>query len=342
MSFGGGQSAPDPDPRIGEAALKSAEIGGKYLDWMKDQSKISNKWALDDRARHQTVFQPLQDEYIARSQEGPDYAGVEQDVDRAAADASLQASQAQAQMDRQLAAQGIDPRSGRSAETMRRSELDEALMTTGVSNQTRLQGRAAAEAESEMMKSNAINMGSGLGVNPATSLGLSNSSMSSGFSGAMKGQGQMMSGLNMQYGQQMDKWRADQEQSNSLWGGIGNIAGLGISMMSSKEYKEDKRPAKGVLDAVRSMPVEEWKYKEGLGDGGAHVGPYAEDFHAATGKGDGKSIPIIDAIGVTMGAVQELDRKMRKGEGRAKGGNADDPGDRRGSGPSPKSIMGAI
>lgn len=342
MSMGGGSSAPDPDPNIGIAARESAEIGRDYLNWMREQSEISNEWADTDRERHQSVFVPLQDEYIARVAEGPDYDGVEADVRNVRADTRLQLSQAQAQQERAQAAMGIDPRSGRSSETARRSELDEALAVAGAGNATRLQGRQAAEAEHEMVQSNAINLGSGLGVNPATSLGLSNSSMSSGFSGAMQGQGQLIDGLNMQHRQKMAKWEADQQQSNSLWGGIGNLAGLGISMMSSKEYKEDKRPAKGVLDAVRSMPVEEWKYKEGLGDGGAHVGPYAEDFHAATGKGDGKSIPIIDAIGVTMGAVQELDRKMRKGEGKAKGGNADDPGDRRGSGPSPKSIMGAI
>ena len=32
----------------------------------------------------------------------------------------------------------------------------------------------------------------------------------------------------------------------------------------------------------------------------------------ATGKGDGTSIPIVDAIGVTMKAVQELDQKVEK------------------------------
>lgn len=60
------------------------------------------------------------------------------------------------------------------------------------------------------------------------------------------------------------------------------------------------------------MPVEQWKYKDGMGDGGEHIGPYAEDFQAATGKGDGATIPVVDAIGVTMKAVQELNQKVDK------------------------------
>ena len=60
------------------------------------------------------------------------------------------------------------------------------------------------------------------------------------------------------------------------------------------------------------MPVDKWRYKPGRGDGGEHVGPYAQDFAAATGQGDGKSIDMISAIGVTMGAIRDLDKKVDK------------------------------
>ena len=93
--------------------------------------------------------------------------------------------------------------------------------------------------------------------------------------------------------------------------GIGTMAGA--MMMSSRKLKEDKKPIPdGALDAMNSMPVQSWKYKDGVADGGYHIGPYAEDFQKATGKGDGTSIPIVDAIGVTMKAVQELDQKVEK------------------------------
>lgn len=72
------------------------------------------------------------------------------------------------------------------------------------------------------------------------------------------------------------------------------------------------------------MPVEEWRYKPDapMGDGGAakHVGPMAQDFQKATGKGDGTTINVVDAIGTTLGAVQELDAKVDKlARGKARG-----------------------
>lgn len=131
-----------------------------------------------------------------------------------------------------------------------------------------------------------------------------------------------------------------------MMGGLGSVAGLGMSLaMSSKDYKEDKRPARGVLEVANSMPVEEWSYKDGIADEGRHIGPYAEDFQAATGKGDGKTIPMQDMMGVTLGAVQELSRKVDKLEG-GKGPKKRSVMDREmtegmQTGPAPRSIAGA-
>ncbi|MBS4050220.1 MAG: tail fiber domain-containing protein, partial [Methylomonas sp.] len=68
---------------------------------------------------------------------------------------------------------------------------------------------------------------------------------------------------------------------------------------------------RGVLDAIKKIPIESWRYKEGEGpDREVHVGPMAQDWNAATGLGDGKSIDAISAIGITMGAVKELAEKV--------------------------------
>jgi hypothetical protein len=48
----------------------------------------------------------------------------------------------------------------------------------------------------------------------------------------------------------------------------------------------------------------------GIEDGGEHVGPYAEDMQRVTGLGDGKSIKVQDALGLTMRAVQDVSRKV--------------------------------
>lgn len=313
MGFGKRSSrAPSPDPRIGEAALLSAETGQDYLRFMEEQAAITNEWAEADRERYLTVFQPLQDAYIEEAMAGPDYDAVAGDVRRSRADVRNSFDQARQQEARQLAAMGVRPGSGRSLAAKNRTSTNQALADAGAANTTRLSSRRAAEARSDAARANAINMGSGMAVNPATSMGLANGAMSAGFQGAMRGYGQQGQLLNTQYQQQLQSWQANQAQQNSMWGGIGSIAGLGISMLSSKDAKTDKQPAHGVLEAINQMPVEKWRYKDGMGDSGAseHVGPYAEDFAEATGVGDGKTIPIPDLLGMTVGAVQELSKKV--------------------------------
>ena len=103
------------------------------------------------------------------------------------------------------------------------------------------------------MRADAVNMGSGLAVNPATSLGLSSqtgsaamgttsannaqsaglgSIMGQGYQGAMSGYGNQASILNQQYGNQLNAWQAQQQASaqasSGLWSGIGSAAGMGL------------------------------------------------------------------------------------------------------------------
>lgn len=312
-------SAPKPDKRMGEAAMLSAQTGQDFLAFMRDQAAVTNDWAETDRGRQQSVFVPLQDDYIERAQQGPDYDAVAGDVRRAAADVTNAFEGAQGQEQRRLSAMGVNPASGRGLEATRRSEMSQALATAGAKNSTRLSSRARAEAQDEARRANAINLGSGLAVNPATSMGLSNGATGAGFSGAMQGYGQQASILGDEWRGRMAAWQTDQANSASMWGGLGSVVGLGVSMLSSKELKEDKRQVRGALEAVREMPVEEWSYKKGVADEGRHIGPYAEDFHKATGKGDGRSIPIQDLLGVTTAAVQELAAKVDDLSGKVAG-----------------------
>lgn len=83
----------------------------------------------------------------------------------------------------------------------------------------------------------------------------------------------------------------------------------GMYMMCAKRFKENKRPAESVLEKVKTIPVERWKYKAGRGDGKEHIGPYAEDWAERFG-GSGKEISVVDSIGVLLKAVQELAAKV--------------------------------
>jgi len=60
-----------------------------------------------------------------------------------------------------------------------------------------------------------------------------------------------------------------------------------------------------VLEKLAALPISEWSYRSEHGV--RHVGPMAQDFHAAFGLGESdRVIHPVDASGVTMAALQAL------------------------------------
>lgn len=301
----GKKSAPAPDPRIGDAAMASAANGKDYLDFMKNQASVTNGWATEDRKRYQDTFVPLQDQFIKDAQEWDSPAREAARVDQNRAAVSGNIATAQGMQQRQMAAMGVSPNSGRAAAVSATTGVQTGLALAGAENTAMHDVRAEADAR----KAQAINMGSGLAINPAQSMGISNGAASAGFQGNGQGLGQQGQMLNGQYQNEMQQWQANQSASAGLFSGIGSLVGLAFG--SDKNIKKDmKKPGRSLLEAVDAMPIEEWTYKDGKGDGGSHVGTYAQDFKKHTGMGDGKTINVIDAIGTAMGAIQELSAKV--------------------------------
>lgn len=306
-----GKSAPKPDPRIGEAAVKSAEMGERYLSWMQGQSDITNQWAEDDRARFQGTFQPLEDRMVADALAADSPERRDAMASEAIADVRQQSALGRGQQQRQMSAMGVSPDSGRAKAETRRGNTAEALAAAGAGNMARRQAEGMGDAKMAAV----VNMGRGMAVNPATSMGMSNQAAGAGFSGAMGGYQQQGNLLLGQHRAQMDSWNAQNQMMGGIGQGVGMLAG---AFMSSEGSKTNKRKSMGVLDAVKDMRVEEWEYKQGMGDGGGrkHVGPYAEEFTAKTGLGDGREISVIDAVGVNMGATKELAAQVDKLQGK--------------------------
>lgn len=290
----------------------------------------ASKRGSEQYDRYKRLFQPVEDRIV---QDAINYDTPQKQAEAAAAakaDVLTAGQQAEERSARQAAAMGINPASGRYAGIDRAADLQTALASAGAQNKAREQVKMTGMA----LREGVANMGRGATSTAAqqTSLGLTAGNSAVGNQLQAEGnfranQGTMASGyqaginantagagiLNQQYGNELNAWNAKQQASaNNIAGITGAIGTFGGLALSSEEYKEDKKPADGALDALKSMPVEQWKYKDGIGDGGHHIGPYAEDFQSATGKGDGKSIPVQDMIGVTMKAVQELDEKVEK------------------------------
>lgn len=356
----GGKSSPKADPMMGWAAVMQAQTGADWLDFSKTAYKDSmerqvgidaltkkvteqqiaaqedaGKWAREDRARFKSVFEPLQDKFIEKANNWDSAERQAQVAGEAKADVANAFAQQEQARQREMASMGVNPTSGRYDASARATDTAAALAGAGAQNNARNQLRKEAMA----LQGDAINLGQGLGTSAANSLGLSTSAgtnavsnsvasqqprtaaisqMGQGYQGAIQGYAGMGNTLNQMTSLNQSAYKSDQAGLSSLASGIGGIAGL---MWSDEDSKEDKRPAKGVLEALKEMPVEAWRYKEGSeGDDGGeqHVGTYAQDFKKATGLGDGKSINVIDAIGVTMGAVKELAEKVDGLQGEVK------------------------
>lgn len=354
--MGKSSSAPSPDPRIGQAALKQAQLGEEWLGFAREQFEIGNErqkkfdaitgqvgaeqlemmrrandWSVSDRQRYEEQFRPIEDRMV---QDAQTYDSPERQAALAAeakADVMSNAQQARGQTQRQMASMGLDPRSGRFQGIDRASEIQTGLAAAGAQNRARSQVRREGRA----LRADVANMGRGLPSQAAAGAGLGLSAggaavntnqasnanfyanqgiMGQGYGGAMQGQAGMASGLNQQYQNEMQAWNAQNQASGALWQGVGQLgmSAATLAMTSSKKAKQNKKPVKKgkALAAVKGLDVESWDYKPGMGDGGSHIGPYAEDFKRETGKGDGKTINVVDALGVTMKAIQDLDDKV--------------------------------
>jgi hypothetical protein len=92
-----------------------------------------------------------------------------------------------------------------------------------------------------------------------------------------------------------------------------SAAGVWTSV-SDRNAKEDFTAVTpgDVLARVAALPITQWKYKVEPA-GVKHIGPVAQDFHAAFGLGDSdKAIGSVDESGVALAAIQGLNQKLEQ------------------------------
>jgi len=86
-----------------------------------------------------------------------------------------------------------------------------------------------------------------------------------------------------------------------------------LVLTSDRNAKENFQPVdpRAVLEKVAALPLQEWNYRADAAQT-KHLGPMAQDFHAAFGLNgdDDKHIATVDADGVALAAIQGLNQKM--------------------------------
>jgi hypothetical protein len=275
------------------------DSGGSEKAPVPEESEFSKTLAQIMRERQDNAkkFAPLEDRLIDQVNQfqTPEYAN--QQAARAQNDVASQFAQSGQAADNQMASMGINPGDPRFMSMKRSLAL----------------GQGAAQASAgTMSRENTRRLA--YDTLAATS-GRGDAKVGQAISAAGQG-GQL---YNQAQANQIQYTQGQQQQDNGAMSGLGSLAGLaGTAMMfmSSRKFKRSVRPAtqNDPTDAVRKMPVQRWRYKDGIGDSGAeeHTGPMAEDVQKATGQGDGTMVNLPDLVGTTLGAVQQMDRRIRR------------------------------
>lgn len=323
------------------AAAKANAVSDAQLASMQQNDAISK----DYWNYQQSTFRPMERAIVDAAQTYDTEARRDQKAGEAIADVQQQIDAAQGQQMRQLARMGVNPNDGKFAAMSNQMSMAGALGKAQAANKA----REGVELQGYARKMDAANLGRNLASNQATSAGVAlnagNSAANTGgmaLSQAQNATNQVGQGFNTAiqgnnsagniYGQVAQMESKDSGIMGALGGVAGQFAGskAGSTMiagfLSDKNAKKNVKPISDeqALQAVEKTPVSEWTYKDGEGDGGAHIGPMAQHVRATMGEQaapGGKQIDPITMNGINMAAIAALSRKVDK-LAKAKGAKA--------------------
>lgn len=316
-------------PDRAKAQDEASQVTQAQLASMRQQDELAKDYAEYNKS----TFRPLEQKMVADSQAYDTPERRQAAADAAVADVNSQAAQQRQATQMDLARSGVTPDSMQSQALMASGDINAARLAAGAAGAA----RRNVEATGYARMADAVNLGRNLPSAQATAVqtgvqagqgALAGSQMNlaagqsgaglmqTGFNTAMQGQGQAGS----LFGKAADIDNTTRGQNLNF---ISNIYSSTMKTlpMSDPEVKSDRKPVStaSMLDAIEKTPVESWKYdpqKGGPDDGGqTHVGPMADRVQATMGDKaapGGKVVDLISMNGVTMGAVQELAKRVKK------------------------------
>lgn len=327
--------APSPDPQIGAASKEAIQLGrdqfdaqqallAKFTPLYEEQVRLSQDAQAKNTARsdaqwdnYTTNFKPLE-EKMAATVAGYD---TQERRDKAAADAMAGVTgtfdQARQGLTESLNQQGIGGSSGKGLALRNAMAIEEAKAKAGA-GASAIRG---VESTGLSLLGSATNFGRGLtntglqtgqaaqsnGNNATGQVSGLSGLTGAGFGAAMQGIGTGVNGLVANHQAELASFNASNAAMGDMIG-----AGAGIfGMMSTKKAKKQgaKVDGKKALKGLAALDVDEWTYKPGMGDGGDHVGPYAEDVNREFGDGvapGGKMLNMVEMSDVNAKALREL------------------------------------
>lgn len=302
----------------------------QQTDAAKSSDRADQQWS-----QYQTTFQPIEEKMAKEAMEYGGTADQERAAGQAATDVTQQFQSQRSAAQRQLTSMGVKPNAGNFMAANREMDASEAAARaaamTGTRQATKDKGvslRAGAAAFGRNQTNTAgqqvgLATGSGSAATQSAGAGVGSTmaagSQVAGGYGAQMGSANSSIQANLGMGGLMNSAYGNQAQMYGAgMAGIGQLVGTGASLMmmrSSKEFKEEKSSVDSgaAVEAFKNLDVDSWKYKDGIADGGRHVGPYAEDVQRELGDEvapGGKQIDVISMSGAQTAAIKGLAEKL--------------------------------
>lgn len=330
---------------------KYAELVDKVVNQQLTQSDTNAALAQDYTDYMKGTFRPIEKALADEAATAGGTADQERLAGQAGTDVAKAFEAGRGAQVRDLQRVGVNPNSGAYLSADTSSRVMEAATRAGAMNNAREQAKNLGWAK----KMDVVNVGRNLPSNQATSSSLALNSGNSAVSNAAApntmanlNAAQLNSGFGTsmnantaagglytnQFGAQMSGYNAQQQADAAKWAGLGQLATTGAmlylsggtaaaatpAVASSKKFKHNKEKISGeiVLKGLKKLPIEKWDYKKGVADEGRHIGAYAEDFKKEFGVGDGKTISVVDAVGVSMAAIKGLSKQVDRIERQVK------------------------
>lgn len=273
VKIGGKSKAPPPPDYSGIAAASeraaefSFNLGKEQLAWAQRQyasdreildkvvgsalkrQDTNDASALQDRARYEQTYQPLEDELVKDAREMGSEDRQEFEMGRAASTVAQNFEGARRAALQSLESYGVDPSSTRFAALDLGTRVDQAAAMAGAANTA----RANTENTGRALRSEGINVGRGypgqIAGTYATAQQAGNAGANTQLAGTASGASTMGTGaqwtqqgtgalntwgntLNMGYQNQLDQFNANQQASS----GLGGLLGAGMGVMSNAGF----------------------------------------------------------------------------------------------------------
>ena len=309
----------------------------QQTDAAKASDRADQQWE-----QYQTTFQPIEEQMAKEAMDYGSAADQERAAGQAATDVSQQFQSQRAAAQRQLTSMGVKPNAGTFMSANREMDASEAAARASAMTGTRqavkdkgVSLRAGAAAFGRNQTNTAgqqlgLSTGSGSAATQSSGAGVGSTmaagSQVAGGYGAQIGAANSSIQANLGLGGLQNAAYGNQAQMyGSQMAGLGQLVGTAAGFygkqpgsgaaVSSKALKEGKVPIDPgkVVEAFKNLDVESWKYKDGVADGGRHVGPYAEDVQREFGDEvapGGKQIDMISMSGVQTAAIKGLAEQL--------------------------------